>query len=79
MCPVCENLLISGHPDLSSIVFPTPTGQVPLHPLNYTLLSNETGLSRELVEGCVREVLQALSRSVAARKSIDFDIKDIGR
>ena len=56
-----------------------PTGQVPLHPLNFTLLSNETGVSRELVEGGVREVLQTLSRSVAAKKSIEFDLKDIGR
>lgn len=54
-------------------------GQIPLHPLNLTLLSNETGLSRELVEGSIREVLQALSQSVAAKKSIEFDLKDIGR
>ena len=50
-----------------------------MHTLNFTLLSNETGVSRELAEGAVREVLQALSRAVAAKKSIDFDLKDIGR
>ena len=27
----------------------------------------------------MREVLQALSRAVAAKKSIEFDLKDIGR
>ena len=43
------------------------------------MLSNETALSREMVEGGVREVLQALSRSVAAKKSVEFDLKDIGR
>ncbi|CAI8003534.1 Coiled-coil domain-containing protein 81, partial [Geodia barretti] len=55
------------------------SGQVPLHPLNYTQLSNMTGVRREMVEGAVREVLQALSRAVAAKKSIEFDLKDIGR
>ena len=38
-----------------------------------------TGVRREMVEGAVREVLQALSRAVAAKKSIEFDLKDIGR
>ena len=47
--------------------------------LNYTQLSNETGAERELVEGAVREVLQALSRAVAAKKTVEFDLKDIGR
>lgn len=55
------------------------SGQIPLHTLNLTQLSNETGLSRELVEGSIREILQTLSRAVAAKKSIEFDLKDIGR
>lgn len=55
------------------------SGQIPLHTLNYTHLSNETGISRELVEGAVREVLQTLSRAIATGKNIEFDIKDVGR
>ena len=55
------------------------SGQIPLHTLNFTQLSNETGMSRELAEGAVREVLQALSRAVATSKSIEFDLRDVGR
>ena len=62
----------------SSIVC-SSTGQIPILPMNFTILSNGTGLSREMVEGALKEVLQALSRSVAAKKTIEFDFGHIGR
>ena len=38
-----------------------------------------TAFDRDTVELCVKEVLQAMGRSLAARKNIQFDIGNIGR
>lgn len=48
-------------------------------PLNFTILANQTPFNRDTVETCVKEVLQALSRSLAAKKSVEFDFNGIGR
>lgn len=48
-------------------------------PLNFTILANETPFNRDTVEMCVKEVLQALARSLAAKKNIEFDFSGIGR
>ena len=47
--------------------------------LNFTVLSNMTPFDRDTVEMCVKEVLQALGRSLAAKKNIHFDFGNIGR
>ena len=47
--------------------------------LNYSVLAFESPFDRDTVEACVREVLQALSRSIAAKKSIDFAFCGVGR
>ncbi len=56
-----------------------PPGQIPIVPLNFTILANETSFDRDTVETSVKEVLQALSRSLAAKKNIEFDFSGIGR
>ena len=47
--------------------------------MNFTALSNMTAFDRDTVELCVKEVLQAMGRSLAARKNIQFDFGNIGR
>ncbi len=47
--------------------------------LNYSAVSCEGPFDRDTVETCVREVVQAVSRSVAAGKSIHFTFSGIGR
>ncbi|XP_071497427.1 coiled-coil domain-containing protein 81-like [Diadema antillarum] len=55
------------------------SGQVPIVQLNFAMLSNETPFDRDTVEGCVREVLQALSRAVQAKRNVEFTFVGIGR
>lgn len=54
-------------------------GQIPMVSMNFTVLSNRTPFDRDTVEMCVKEVLQALGRSLAAKKNIQFDFGNIGR
>lgn len=55
------------------------TGQIPVVQLNFAALSNETPFNRDTVESCVKEVLQALSRSVQAKRNVEFHFAGIGR
>lgn len=55
------------------------SGHIPILPLNFTMLSNETALDRDSVEMCVREVLQVLAHSLAARRIVHFDFSNVGR
>lgn len=55
------------------------TGQIPIVQLNFAALSNETPFNRDTVESCVKEVLQALSRSVQAKRNVEFHFAGIGR
>lgn len=54
-------------------------GQIPVVQLNFAALSNETPFNRDTVESCVKEVLQALSRSVHAKRNVEFHFAGIGR
>lgn len=54
-------------------------GQIPIVQLNFAALSNETPFNRDTVESCVKEVLQALSRSVQAKRNVEFHFAGIGR
>ena len=47
--------------------------------LNFSALAFESPFTRDTVELCVKEVLQALSRSVAAKKNVEFVFQGIGR
>ncbi|XP_002732454.1 coiled-coil domain-containing protein 81-like [Saccoglossus kowalevskii] len=55
------------------------TGQIPIMQLNFSALSTEGPFDRDTVEGCVKEVLQALSRAVGARRNVEFTFCGIGR
>ena len=54
-------------------------GKIPVVQLNFAALSNETPFNRDTVESCVKEVLQALSRSVQAKRNVEFHFSGIGR
>ena len=56
-----------------------PTGQIPTVPLNFTVLSNETLFNRDTVETCIHEVIQAMSRLLAAKGTIQLEFCNIGR
>lgn len=47
--------------------------------LNYSALSFETPFDRDTVEACVKEVLGAVSRSVGAKRNVEFTFSGIGR
>lgn len=54
-------------------------GVIPVHPLNYTAVAQETPFSRDQVELCVRHVLAVLNRSVAANRNVEFTFTGIGK
>ena len=47
--------------------------------LNYASLSFDSPFDRDSVEACVKEVLQALARSVGAKRNVEFTFTGIGR
>lgn len=53
-------------------------GDVPVVQLNFTSLSLESPFDRDTVEGCVRETLLLLSRSVALKRNVLFAFHSIG-
>lgn len=55
------------------------SGHIPVVPLNFTVISNEVALKREVVESAVKEVILALSHSLAAKKNIEFELDGIGK
>ncbi|XP_043927136.1 coiled-coil domain-containing protein 81 [Protopterus annectens] len=57
---------------------PYTEGNIPIVQLNFVALSLETPFDRDTVEGCVRETLQVLSRSVALKKNAEFSFRGIG-
>ncbi|XP_014903060.1 coiled-coil domain-containing protein 81 isoform X2 [Poecilia latipinna] len=51
---------------------------VPVVPLNFAAVSQQTPYSRDVVEGCVRETLAALHRALASERHIFLPLKGIG-
>ena len=47
--------------------------------LNFAALSFESPFDRDNVEASVKEVLQAMSRSVGVKKNVEFTFAGIGR
>ena len=47
--------------------------------LNFSALAYESPFDRDIVEACVKEVMQALARSVASKKNVEFTFSGIGR
>ncbi|XP_028409900.1 coiled-coil domain-containing protein 81-like [Dendronephthya gigantea] len=54
------------------------TGQIPIIPLNFTAIASELPYPREIVESCIKEVLQAVSRSLHVRRNVEFIFTGIG-
>ena len=54
-------------------------GQIPVVKLNFAALSNDTPFDRDTVESCVKEVLQALARSIQSKRNVEFNFSGIGR
>jgi hypothetical protein len=48
-------------------------------PLNFSVISNETLFNRDTVETCIHEVIQAMSRLLAARGTIQLEFCSVGR
>ena len=54
-------------------------GHIPVVPLNFTVISNEVALRREISESAVKEVILALSHSLAANKNVEMELAGIGK
>uniref|UniRef100_A0A8C0TF10 Coiled-coil domain containing 81 n=1 Tax=Canis lupus familiaris TaxID=9615 RepID=A0A8C0TF10_CANLF len=52
-------------------------GDIPVVPLNFVMISLEGPFSRDTVEGCVKETLLFLSRSII-KQNVEFTFKGIG-
>ncbi|KAM5245952.1 coiled-coil domain-containing protein 81 [Ctenodactylus gundi] len=53
-------------------------GDIPVVPLNFIMVSLESPFNRDTVEGCVKETLLFLSRSISTRKNVEFTFKGVG-
>ncbi|XP_041353947.1 coiled-coil domain-containing protein 81-like isoform X2 [Gigantopelta aegis] len=54
-------------------------GQIPVVPLNYAAVSFESPFDRDTVEGCVREILNAITRALGARRNVELLFPGVGR
>ncbi|XP_054382139.1 coiled-coil domain-containing protein 81 isoform X2 [Pongo abelii] len=53
-------------------------GDIPIVPLNFVMVSLEGPFNRDVVEGCVKETLLFLSRSISMKQNVEFTFKGIG-
>ncbi|XP_008588246.1 PREDICTED: coiled-coil domain-containing protein 81-like, partial [Galeopterus variegatus] len=53
-------------------------GDIPIVPLNFVMISLEGPFNRDVVEGCVKETLLFLSRSISIKQNVEFTFKGIG-
>nr|XP_017533723.2 coiled-coil domain-containing protein 81 isoform X2 [Manis javanica] len=53
-------------------------GDIPIVSLNFVMISLEGPFNRDTVEGCVKETLLFLSRSISIKKNVEFTFKGIG-
>ncbi|XP_004455310.2 coiled-coil domain-containing protein 81 isoform X2 [Dasypus novemcinctus] len=53
-------------------------GDIPIVPLNFVMISLEGPFNRDTVEGCVKETLLFLSRSISIKQNVEFTFKGIG-
>ncbi|XP_007944479.1 coiled-coil domain-containing protein 81 [Orycteropus afer afer] len=53
-------------------------GDIPIIPLNFVMISLEGPFNRDVVEGCVKETLLFLSRSISTKQNVEFTFKGIG-
>ena len=55
------------------------SAQVPITPLNYTVLANESPFDRDTIELCTKEVLLALNKYISQQRHIEFVFPGIGK
>lgn len=60
-----------------SFVF-SPLGDIPVVPLTFVKITLQSPFNKDIVEGCIKETLQLLSRSLSMQKHIKFTFKGIG-
>nr|XP_004658323.2 coiled-coil domain-containing protein 81 [Jaculus jaculus] len=53
-------------------------GDIPVVPLNFVMISLEGPFNRDTVEGCIKETLLFLSRSISTKQNVEFVFKGIG-
>ncbi|CAO2613851.1 Coiled-coil domain-containing protein 81 [Lemmus lemmus] len=53
-------------------------GDIPIVPLNFVMISLEGPFNRDTIEGCVKETLLFLSRSISVKQNVEFTFKGIG-
>ncbi|XP_044521956.1 coiled-coil domain-containing protein 81 [Gracilinanus agilis] len=53
-------------------------GDIPVVQLNFVMISLEGPFNRDVVEGCVKETLLFLSRSISIKQNVEFTFKGIG-
>ncbi|XP_052618581.1 coiled-coil domain-containing protein 81 [Peromyscus californicus insignis] len=53
-------------------------GDIPVVPLNFVMISLEGPFNRDTIEGCVKETLLFLSRSISVKQNVEFTFKGIG-
>ncbi|XP_019499045.1 PREDICTED: coiled-coil domain-containing protein 81 isoform X1 [Hipposideros armiger] len=73
---IMSKKLIQIHGLKQNKVF-TP-GNIPIVPLNFVMISLEGPFKRDTVEGCVKETLLFLSRSISIKQNVEFTFKGIG-
>lgn len=56
----------------------SPPGDIPVVPLNFVMISLEGPFNRDTIEGCVKETLLFLSRSISVKQNVEFTFKGIG-
>jgi len=54
------------------------SGEIPVVKMNFTAIAISMGKERDLVEGCIREIMQCLSRVIAYREPVSFIFYNIG-
>ncbi|XP_010730140.2 coiled-coil domain-containing protein 81 [Larimichthys crocea] len=59
-------------------VRPLAATHLPVVQLNYTAVSQETPFSRDVVEGCIRETLLLLFRTLASEQNVFLTLQGIG-
>ena len=55
------------------------SGTIPTVPLNYAVLSMESPFDRNIVEGCVHEIITSVARAVISQKNVELVFSGIGR
>ncbi|XP_065907191.1 coiled-coil domain-containing protein 81-like [Dysidea avara] len=55
------------------------SSKVPVLPINYTALANESPFDRDTIELCIKEVLLALNKYISQQRHVEFVFPGIGK